>query len=289
MKNSHSLILDDFKRVFFDDFETLSLRSGGPTQVGFASGSGRWTPGFFFDDEPRGQTFWDTGEIAFKINPGFDWRDYPHATGQLSVSESLLRIRAEITPQALLEQLPTNPNTGRAPSWISGVLTSRHSFSIGSPAYYEIRAKLPKGKGLWPAFWLVASNNPAQREIDVLEFHGDKPDWTNVAQHNANYIGANLESEAQFCGRGVDFTLEFHTFGCLRTDERLIFYIDGFEICKMRPSIMLEEVLLYPIIDLSVGGRWPGYPNSDTPSPSYFYVDWVSIWAPSETQIRTSL
>jgi beta-glucanase (GH16 family) len=151
--------------------------------------------------------------------------------------------------------------------WVSG--EPRFSFTYG---YMEVRAKLPSGQGLWPAIWMMpASYNDANGELDVLEVIGSEP---NVANFNLHRNGLN-DGEDWI---GPDFSEGFHTFGVDWQPDHVSWYIDGVERARMTDPALICPEAMYPILNVAVGGDWPGAPDATTTFPATMDVDYVRVW-----------
>jgi len=140
----------------------------------------------------------------------------------------------------------------------SGMLESNFTQTYG---YFEMRAALPQGQGLWPAFWMLGENN---KEIDVLEALGSDLKNANNAMHSPDvpqYGNASFNP----------YTIGFHTYGVMWTPQTLTYYVDGSPVWSApTPADMNSPMHL--IVNLAVGGAWPGAPDSTppvtTPPPS---------------------
>lgn len=134
---------------------------------------------------------------------------------------------------------------------------------------YEIRAKFPSGQGLFPAIWLLPSNNKPYPEIDIVEMLGQQPkELWHVAHKNDGERDYKLT-------RGFDGS-EWHIYTLDWHENVLIFYIDGHE--KFRtPNISNTPMYLW--MNVAVGGTWVGDPNEKTVFPSSMEVDYVRIYS----------
>ncbi len=148
--------------------------------------------------------------------------------------------------------------------------------------YFEMRAKLPGGPGVWPAFWLASSydrRNPAAGaggsvEIDVIEFYGHNPAayqsvvhvWT-PAPHRAQ--GATIMT------RPGEVSSDFHRYGVMVERDNITMYFDGIEVWKT-PTPPEHNKPLMVLLNLALGSGWP---IDKTPSPSYMDVDYVRVYA----------
>lgn len=151
-------------------------------------------------------------------------------------------------------------------SYASGIVTSlnRQQFSYG---YFEMRAKLPKGKGIWPAFWLT---NDRSLEIDILEMLGDRPERIYMTYHRSgNQI-------AQYAYSGPDYSTGYHTFAVDWQPTYIKWYIDGVLRGTYTGSIPSDPMWI--CLNTAVGGAWPGSPDSTTVFPQYYDIDYVRVY-----------
>lgn len=183
----------------------------------------------------------------------------------------------------------------RQPS--SGVYTSARLKTQGlfSLAYgrLEARMQLPEGQGLWPAFWTLGNNIakvnwPACGEQDIMEhINAPQPDWVAGSIH-----GTNLNMSQQFSGGpGQSFSVsDWHTYGVIWSPNTVEFYVDAptnvyATFTKAGAAGQAGAVWpfdngsgAYILLNLAVGGAWPGSPNASTPFPSQVLVDYVRIY-----------
>ena len=165
--------------------------------------------------------------------------------------------------------------------WRAGLLSSLDRKGNGFAqkyGYFETRAKLPKGLGTWPAFWLLGAPSLLDKsatgiEIDVLEQYGVNP---NALCTNVHLWYPDKTHEAD--GRAylvTGMTDDFHNYGAMVDSDFITFYYDGIELRRVKTP---EEakVPLYILVDLALGGGWP---IDETPNPSYMYVDYVRAYS----------
>ena len=157
-------------------------------------------------------------------------------------------------------------------SYTSGIINSYPSFST-TYGFIEMKARIPKGQGLWPAFWLLPSNVTWPPETDIMEAIGS--DSGTVAMSNHHMVNGQLQSDQQFFF-GSDLSTSFHTFGLEWSPTQLVWYIDGIERARMTNAIPNQP--MYIIANLAVGGNWPGSPDASTPFPSYFDIDYIRVF-----------
>ncbi len=153
---------------------------------------------------------------------------------------------------------------------------------------FEARMRLPSGKGIWPAFWLLGDNVdtahwPACGEIDILETIGD-PHTMYSTLHGPGYSGKNGIS-AKFplpAGQAVDDA--FHIYAVEWAPERIRFFFDDNLIVERTPkdlpsgATFVYDHPFFILLNLAVGGDWPGSPNERTVFPQKLLVDYVRVY-----------
>ena len=136
--------------------------------------------------------------------------------------------------------------------------------------YVEFRAKVVKGRGLWPALWMMPQSRTWPPEIDVMEYIGSQPDRVYMTNHVAG------GSPTTIAYVGPDMSLDWHTYAVDWQPGSLTFYVDGVQRGRITSGVPDEP--MYLIANLAVGGNWPGSPDSTTPFPATFSVDYVRVW-----------
>ena len=151
---------------------------------------------------------------------------------------------------------------------------------------FEARIRLPYGKGLWPAFWLLGSDCetniwPQCGEIDIMEYLGDNPNTIFGSVHGPGYSAGEAVTK--------DYVLEndrydtgFHVFGIEWSPDYINYYVDD----TLYQQITLADVPgewvfdhpFYIILNVAVGGNFPGAPNADTIFPQTMLVDYVRVY-----------
>jgi beta-glucanase (GH16 family) len=154
----------------------------------------------------------------------------------------------------------------------------------------EVRAKLPKGKGIWPAIWMLPTDNrygnwPSSGEIDIMEMLGHEPQRVHGTLHWGDRVQRHMQKGEVFhLGNGT-FADEFHVFG-LEWEERTISWsIDGKVYQTQKDWHTRDAAFPAPfdqrfhlILNLAVGGAWPGDPDAKTDFPATMLVDWVKVY-----------
>jgi beta-glucanase (GH16 family) len=150
----------------------------------------------------------------------------------------------------------------------------------------EARIKLPRGKGLWPAFWMLGANSDTQiwpqcGEIDIMEYLGNSPTKIFGTVHGPGYSGGESISKNFFLSNSR-FDTDFHIFGIEWDENRVNFYVDDFLYHSVTPEDVPGEWVFnqsfYMILNVAVGGNLPGAPNGETPFPQEMLVDYIRVY-----------
>lgn len=167
--------------------------------------------------------------------------------------------------------------------YFSGKITTKDkvSFKYGT---IEVKAKVPNGKGLWPAAWLLGSDIsevgwPACGEIDMLEYLGRDPNYLYTSLHTPDSHGETINTKRTFV-KGID--KGFHIYKTIWTKEAIIFYVDDILLYTFSPQIKNDKVWpynkpFYLILNLAIGGKFGGKDIDDTALPEEFIVDYIKI------------
>lgn len=151
---------------------------------------------------------------------------------------------------------------------------------------FEARIRLPYGQGLWPAFWLLGNDCdqntwPLCGEIDVMEYLGNAPNVVFGSVHGPGYSGAEAETK-DLVLENDRFDTGFHIFGIEWGPDYINYYVDD----KLYNQITPEDVPgawvfdhpFYIIMNVAVGGNFPGAPNEETVFPQTMVVDYVRVY-----------
>jgi beta-glucanase (GH16 family) len=164
-------------------------------------------------------------------------------------------------------------------NYTSGMIASWGKFSQRY-GYFEARLRIPKGRGLWPAFWLLPASTGWPPELDIMENLGHRPDKIFMTNHYIGLNGAHLMAGSYYIG--PDYSADFHTFAADWRPGLIVWYIDGIE--RFRSTSGVPTIPMYVLANLAVGGSWPGYPDATTPFPSWLDIDYIRIY-----QLKTLL
>lgn len=154
---------------------------------------------------------------------------------------------------------------------------------------FEARIKLPQGKGLWPAFWMLGSNFeqdgwPQCGEIDIMEYLGNKPIEVFGTLHGPGFAGAESISKKYTLQNGR-FDTDFHVFGIEWTENYINWYVDDVLYSQITREKVAEEGgewvfdnEFFMILNIAVGGNLPGNPDANTMFPQRMIVDYVRVY-----------
>jgi len=160
----------------------------------------------------------------------------------------------------------------------------KKSFTYGR---IDFRAKLPKGQGIWPALWMLGSNIstkswPACGEIDIMELLGHEPQKTYGTIHWGAAGGPSTHIGGNYLLNSQTFSDSFHVFSLLWETNKLSFLIDNIPFFSADKSQVNGD---YPfdkpfffIMNVAVGGNWPGNPDTTTIFPQRMIVDYVRVF-----------
>jgi len=150
----------------------------------------------------------------------------------------------------------------------------------------EARVKLPHGQGIWPAFWMLGENIPqkgwpAAGEIDILEFIGREPDHIYATVHAPGYSGGNGVGSSLVVPADT-LKNDFHVYAIEWQENEIRWYFDDQEYFKITPADVPNTWIFdhpfFIIMNVAVGGRWPGYPDKTTTFPQFLFVDYVRVY-----------
>lgn len=170
-----------------------------------------------------------------------------------------------------------------------------------APVYgrFEIRGRLPGGKGIWPAYWLYPQNRdwpmeqlmshavaegrerqiPEERpwytEMDIMEFLGHERTVLYATYHYHTFQGEKKSTSGTLKG-DTDFTKDFHLYAFEWDPDEMRWFIDGKQIFATK--IAVPHTPHYLIINTAVGGQWPGNPDEVTEFPQYHDIDYVRVY-----------
>jgi beta-glucanase (GH16 family) len=169
----------------------------------------------------------------------------------------------------------------------SGMLRSKWTGQYG---YFEIRMKAPAARGTFPAFWLNPEDQKWPPEIDVVEIVNNEKDTTLTSYHFLHEGKGSKKPEAIFSlldnhkayRPGLDYAAGFHTFAVEWTNDVVRHYVD--EVLVVERTFMWKHTdgtdggPAHVLVNLSVGGKWPGPPVEPEAFPAKLEIDYIRVW-----------
>jgi beta-glucanase (GH16 family) len=155
---------------------------------------------------------------------------------------------------------------------------------------FDIRAKLPYGRGLWPAIWMLPTDWAyggwaASGEIDIMELLGQEPNKVYGTLHYGGEYPDNVQSGRFYVLSGGSFADDFHLFTLEWESGEFRWYVDGNHY--LTQTEWYTEGHPYPapfdrrfhlLLNVAVGGNWPGDPDASTVFPQQMVVDYVRVF-----------
>lgn len=236
-----------WKMTFHDEFNAFNRYDGT---------GGTWDTKYWY-----GRVKGDEAQI-YVDNTVTTWDGKNMGLNPFSLNNGVLTIRAQKTDPAQYNDL--------GKPYTSGMLSTFPTFSQ-TYGYFEMRAQLPAGQGMWPAFWMMPADKSWPPELDVMEMLGHDPYTLYGTAHSGatgshTFEGVNLKTP--------DMTAGFHTYGMEWNAQKITWYFDGQAIGSVATPADLNKPM-YMIANLAVGGPWGGYPDSTTKFPGDFKIDYI--------------
>jgi|SRR3954470_1702626 beta-glucanase (GH16 family) len=175
--------------------------------------------------------------------------------------------------------------------YVSAKVTTKYRFAQRY-GVFEARMKAPVGKGLWVSFWLLGNDLdvvgfPAAGEIDIAETLGDRP---QVVEQHVQAPGSDPDDPERRFKWGDEHVLpagqsfaDWHTYAVRWTPDLIEWQVDGQPIRTLTKDMAGKSWVFdkpfFILLNLSVGGEWPGSPNDETVFPARLVVDYVRVYA----------
>ena len=251
--------------TFDDEFNSLSLWNGS---------SGTWsTTTAYVDDRGNGSSIPGNAEQEWYINANYAPTASVHPW---TVANGVLTLSAQKVDPSIAQYLgynqPDLPAMGSY-QYTSGLIETNHSFAQ-TYGYFEMKAQLPPGDGLWPAFWLMRADGAWPPELDVMEALGKDTTTAYAAVHTAQSGGHTSQGQAVNVG---DFSSGYHTYGVDWEADKITFFYDGKQIMQVDTPADMHSPM-YMIANLAIGGGWAGSADASTPFPAQMNIDYIRAW-----------
>ena len=154
---------------------------------------------------------------------------------------------------------------------------------------FEARIKIPRGQGIWPAFWMLGTDVasagwPTCGEIDIMENIGKEPGKVHGTVHGPGYSGGDGIGGPFALPDGATFADDFHVYAVDCESNVITWYVDNQPYFRVTPASLPKGrawVYNHPkflLLNLAVGGGWPGYPDKTTTLPQQLVVDYVRVY-----------
>jgi len=234
----------------------------------------------------------DSSKWSFDIG-GNGWGNneletYTSRTANADLEGGMLAIKT------LKETFTGSDNITR--EYTSARLLTRNKFS---QAYgrFEARIKIPYGQGIWPAFWMLGDNIstagwPTCGEIDIMENIGKEPATIHGTIHGPGYSGAGGIGAPYSLPQKQNFSDDFHVFAVEWEPRKIRFYVDeNLYATRIPAELPPDQKWAYDhpfflLLNLAVGGDWPGNPDASTIFPQTMQVDYVRVYRSSASKAR---
>ena len=188
----------------------------------------------------------------------------------------------------VLKEIYTGPD-GVTRNYTSARLKTQGLFT---QAYgrFEARIKIPAGQGLWPAFWMLGNDIsslgwPACGEIDIMENIGKEPATVHGSLHGPSTVSKTSDASAPFSlPAGQNFADDFHRYAVEWEPSTVRFYVDTNLYATFSQSqwpaggTWVFNHPFFLLLNVAVGGTWPGPPDSTTVFPQQMLVDYVRVY-----------
>jgi beta-glucanase (GH16 family) len=153
---------------------------------------------------------------------------------------------------------------------------------------FEARIRMPSGRGMWPAFWLLGDDIattgwPDCGEIDIVEYKGQEPNIVHGSLHGPGYSGGTALTKAYGIS-GPGFDADFHVFAVEWETNKITYLVDDVPYQVLTPQNLPPGgtwVFAHPfriVLDLAVGGNYVGPPDASTSFPQTMLVDYVRVY-----------
>lgn len=205
-----------------------------------------------------------------------EWQNYTNSLENAFIEDGKLVLKAIKTGDSLAHG-----------NFTSARLVTRNKYNL-KYGKIEARMKLPKGQGIWPAFWMLGSDHPNTSwpqcgEIDLMEYLGHETNKVYGTIHGPGHAGMNGISGNRVLGN-TDLSADFHVYTTNWQEDKIEWFIDGEKYFEVSPESLpdgQEWVFndeFFFLLNLAVGGNWPGYPDETTVFPQQFEVDYIRVY-----------
>lgn len=249
MPSPTALDLTGYKLTFDDEFNSFS--SNGPSNYQNRGHSGTWDTTLSYGERKLND------EAELYSDPSIGANPFSAAGGVLDIHAAPA----------------SDPSKTWGQTYTSGIITTNHSFSQ-LYGYFEMRAELPAGSGMWPAFWLLPQQHVWPPELDVLEAFGQTTTNAEGGAYSLHHglLTSGAGSQSGWSGTaGANLYAQFNTFGVDWEPHTITFYFNGVAYATA-PTPADYHQPMYMLVNLAVGGNWAGAPVGESADLKVDYV-----------------
>lgn len=247
---------DGWVQVFSDDFNGTTLDTK------------KWNTCYWWKDwKSNGCTNGGANEVQWFV------------PDDVIVDNGILRLRAQ--KRSMVGE------NNKVYEYTSGMIASHDKFAF-QYGYAEMRAKYPKGNGLWATFWLGSQKKVWPPEIDIAEYLGSNTTNMHMTYHYSTPSSPHESSSSWWTG--PDFSADYHTFAAEWDPKKIVWYIDGVEYKRYTQTENIPAQPMYLMATNALGKAWSNSPpDSTTPFPNYFDIDYIKVWRHSSSPSTQTL
>jgi len=242
--------------VFAEEFDRLRL-------TGDREG-GIWEPAYPWGARSNA----DNHELEYYLDPR------PGREAEPLSSITPFKMKSGILSLTALKAEGDQLSASHGLPYLSGMLNTSKSFSF-TYGYVEMRARLPRGAGLWPALWLLPVKGGWPPEIDIMEEIGNRADRYYGSVHSSRNGG---RSETVIPIDTVDLSKGYNTFGMKWDAQSIDWFLNGLKVATASTPPDINQPM-YLLINLAIGGHWAGPPDDTTPFPAHFDIDYIKVYS----------
>ncbi len=253
--------------TFADEFNEFSWYAEGLDNG--SKGGGTWRTNFGYAPVQHlgSRTLGSNGELQVYTDRGFrGTAPEPLGIHPFRIVNGNLEIVGDKAPEKVRPFISNYEYT-------SGLITTQFSLSQVY-GVFEMRARMPKGRGLWPTFWLLPKDGSWPPEIDILEILGQEP---TVLHTNAHSKATGVHTDAPDVIRVPDTSADFHLYAVDWQKDEIRWYFDGFEVARAPTPADMHKPM-YILAGLPIGGHWVGRPDESTHFPAVLTIDWIRAY-----------
>jgi beta-glucanase (GH16 family) len=222
-----------------------------------------------------------------------DAKTWTYETGGTGWGNSQLEFDTDRAENAALNGMGQLEIVARKESYMGKSYTSARLRTQGkfehSYGRYEARMRIPDGQGVWPAFWMLGADIgsaswPSCGEIDIMESIGRERGMVHGTLHGPGYSGGNGVGAAYTLPNNQNFADDFHVLALEWEEDAIRWYVDGKLYQTRTPKDLpsgarwVFDHNFFILLNLAIGGQWPGNPDASTAFPRTLSVDYVRVY-----------